>query len=148
MVFKADVAVKLRHRLKRKLNESFLPPQVPPAGSYLLSSHGKAVLNQLLRSWRSLRLQLRSLPPTLHFCGISLRKIQISVTKEYVKKRKPAATYFPAKVQYHRRKRAWLPCSVWERVLPLHYGHRHLLPDYQLHAVNFFVPACASYKVS
>ena len=30
---------------------------------------------------------------------------------------------FPQK-QYHRRKRAWLPCSVWERVLPLHYGHQ------------------------
>ena len=30
---------------------------------------------------------------------------------------------FPQK-QYHRRKRAWLPCSVWERVLPLHYDHQ------------------------
>ena len=31
---------------------------------------------------------------------------------------------FPSQRQYHRRKRAWLPCSEWERVLPLHYGHQ------------------------
>ena len=35
---------------------------------------------------------------------------------------------FPGRPQYHRRKRAWLPCSEWERVLPLHHGHRHLMP--------------------
>ena len=34
---------------------------------------------------------------------------------------------FPERIQYHRRKRAWLPCSEWERVLPLHYGHRHFI---------------------
>ena len=39
-------------------------------------------------------------------------------------KKSLAASYFPTKRQYHRRKRAWLPCSVWERVLPLHYGHQ------------------------
>ena len=39
-------------------------------------------------------------------------------------KKSLAASYFPTKRQYHRRKRAWLPCSVWERVLALHYGHQ------------------------
>ena len=44
-----------------------------------------------------------------------------------VKKKSQRLSTFPGRTQYHRRKRAWLPCSEWERVLPLHYGHWHLI---------------------
>ncbi len=39
----------------------------------------------------------------------------------------PAATYSPTKSpwQYHRRWRASLPGSGWDRVFPLRYGHRN-----------------------
>ena len=65
----------------------------------------------------------------------------------FVKKKKPAATYFPAVKQYHRRKRAWLPCSVWERVLPLHYGHRHLLTRSVTVQQDLSVRLTACYKL-
>ena len=103
-----------------------------PAGSYLLSYVNASHL--LTKSFclakrlgRSLRLSAPLWVTCTALLRVSLKMFQISLTKKYVKIKKPAATYFPAKVQYHRRKRAWLPCSVWERVLPLHYGHRHLL---------------------
>src|SRR5574337_1436836 len=43
-----------------------------------------------------------------------------------------AATYSPAQLptQYHRRWRTSLPCSEWERVFPLRYGHQESLREY------------------
>ena len=48
---------------------------------------------------------------------------------EKFKQKKAGSILLSRFQQYHRRKRAWLPCSVWERVLPLHYGHRHYYPN-------------------
>src|SRR6186997_2372893 len=43
----------------------------------------------------------------------------------------PAATYSPTQSprQYHRRRRASLPGSGWDRVFPLRYGHRNGVSD-------------------
>ena len=39
-------------------------------------------------------------------------------------KKNQASTYSPAdEPQYHRRESVLLPCSGWERVFPLYYGH-------------------------
>ena len=46
-----------------------------------------------------------------------------------LKRKSRQLSTFP-RLQYHRRKRAWLPCSEWERVLPLHYGHRHFITNF------------------
>ena len=39
-------------------------------------------------------------------------------------KRNLAATYSPARLQYHRREGVSLPCSGWERVSPPRHGRQ------------------------
>ena len=57
------------------------------------------------------------------------RKVRRMKRKRKRFKKKKAGSYLLSREeQYHRRKRAWLPCSEWERVLPLHCGHRHFMP--------------------
>ena len=51
----------------------------------------------------------------------------INFERLFYNKKSPAAAYFPAWKQYHRRKGAWLPCSEWERVFPPRYGHRAII---------------------
>ena len=42
-------------------------------------------------------------------------------------KKNLAATYSPARLQYHRREGVSLPCSGWERVSPPCYGHQEVI---------------------
>ena len=43
------------------------------------------------------------------------------------RKKNLAATYSPARLQYHRREGVSLPCSGWERVSPPCYGHQEVI---------------------
>ena len=59
----------------------------------------------------------------------TLKRKKESPRKEGEKKtkRKLAATYSPTdEPQYHRRESVLLPCSGWERVFPLCYGHQQI----------------------
>ena len=56
------------------------------------------------------------------------KRAELKRKKKGFKKKKAGSYLLSHEEQYHRRKRAWLPCSEWERVLPLHCGHRHFMP--------------------
>ena len=68
--------------------------------------------------------EARSRPPAQKL--ISARLSQHMAVMHQIKSL--ATTYSPTlKGQYHRRDRAYLPCSGWERVVPLRHSHRAIL---------------------